>query len=163
MRKLSFLIVLCLAIFFSPEANARKGINVGDAAPDFNLPVYKQTTSLKLSSHKGKVVLLGFVDTCEPCRMQAQTLEAVRGHYGDRISVIAIVYEDVAGATNLYNRLNPKPRYPFVLDPEHTTEDTFGLWGDPQVAIINKDGRIAFKSYITDAGTLIKEIDKLLQ
>lgn len=161
MRKLSAAVVLFIGMFLVSEASARKEISIGEPAPDFNLPVYNQQKNLKLSDHKGKVVLLGFVDTCEPCRMQAQAMETVRQYYGDKVSVIAIVYEDASGTAELYGRLNPKPKYPLLLDPRHTTEDTFGLWGDPQVAIIDKNGKIAFKNYITDAKTLIKEIDKL--
>ena len=160
MRNIIIASVIVFSLFISAFAVAKE-IKVGEAAPEFNLPAYNQKNSVKLSDYKGKIVLVGFVDTCEPCRIQAQALETVRAHYGDKIAIIGIVYEDNNGTKQLVNMLNPKPQYPLALDPKHTTETSYGLWGDPQVAIIDKNGKIVFKNYLTEAKDLIKEIDKI--
>jgi peroxiredoxin len=160
MRNILVTVILVLSLLISAVAQAKE-VAVGEAAPDFHLPIYNQQNFLRLSDYKGKIVLLGFVDTCEPCRIQAQTLEEVRAHYGDKIAVIGIVYEDYNGTKQLVDMLNPKPKYPLALDPKQTMAASYGLWGDPQVAIIDKKGKIVYKNYITPADKLIQEIDKI--
>lgn len=160
MRNIAIVLVLIVSLFSSLSAVAKE-VGIGETAPDFHLPIYDQQNFLRLSDYKGKVVLLGFIDTCEPCRIQAQALETVRAHYGDKIVVIGIVYEDYNGTKQLVDMLNPKPKYPLALDPKQTMAASYGLWGDPQVAIIDKKGKIVYKNYITPADKLIQEIDKV--
>lgn len=157
---LAFLMVVALAL----PALAADEVKVGEKAPNFTLTSL-DGKKVSLSDYAGKVVVVGFVDTCEPCKVQAQELEKVRQQYAKnpKVAVLAIVFEDKKNTEALLKIMKPQARYPLLLDPNMTAAKSYGLWGDPQVAIVGKDGKIAFKNYITKADDLAKEVDRALR
>ncbi len=157
---LAFLLVVTLAL----PAWAADEVKVGEKAPNFTLTSL-DGKKVSLSDYAGKVVVIGFVDTCEPCRVQAQELEKVRQQFAKnpKVAILAIIFEGKTNTQGLLKIMNPQAQYPFLLDPDMTVAKSYGLWGDPQVAIVGKDGKIAFKDYITMANDLATEVDKALR
>lgn len=157
------ILALALALLLAVPAWAGQ-IKVGEKAPEFtyaNLDGKK----VSLSDYSGKVVVLGFVDTCPPCRDQAQELEKVRQKYekNPQVAVLSIIFEDQKGTRELLEQMKPKAQYPLLLDPQMSISKSYGIWGDPQVAVVDKKGNITFKNYITAASDLAREVDKALK
>src|SRR6202049_513872 len=76
----------------SPVATAP---TANQAAPDFTLPQL-DGQALRLSSYRGKVVLLDFwASWCEPCRVETPHLIELQQKYGDRgLQIIGVSMAD---------------------------------------------------------------------
>lgn len=159
----SFIALIIMLFIASPVLAARE-LKVGETAPDFALNAL-DGKNISLSALKGNLVVLGFVDNCEPCVDQAQELEKLRMQYSKkpRVTILGIVSQDKSGTNKLLHSMNPKAGYPLLLDPQMSTQKAYGLRGDPQVVLINAAGHIAFKSYSISAGELASEVEKLLK
>lgn len=157
-------IALIIMLFIAFPALAAKELKVGETAPDFTLNAL-DGENISLSGLKGKLVVIGFVDNCEPCVEQAQELEKLRMQYikNLKIAILGIVSQDKNGTNKLLQQMNPKAGYHLLLDPKISVQKAYGLRGDPQVVIVNAAGHIAFKSYSIAAGELASEIEKLLK
>lgn len=157
-------IALIMMLFIASPVLAAKELKVGEVAPDFTLNTLKGTNII-LSGFKGKLVVIGFVDNCEPCVAQAEELEKLRMQYSKNpeVVVMGIVSQDKSGTNKLLQQMNPKAGYPLVLDPKISVQKAYGLRGDPQIVIVNTAGNIAFKSYTISAKDLALEVEKLLK
>ncbi|WP_047985220.1 TlpA family protein disulfide reductase [Ornithinibacillus californiensis] len=70
--------------------SSASGINKGDPAPDFELPLLTGEM-VKLSELKGKKVLINFWATwCPPCKEEMPEMQEFYEEYGDEITIIAI-------------------------------------------------------------------------
>lgn len=153
-----------LTIMLVLPAWAVNEVKVGEKAPDFTLSTLGGE-KMSLSSYKGKIVVIGFVDTCEPCKIQAQELEKLRIEYqkNPKVVILGVVFEDKRGTTKLLRATDPKPQYPLLLDPKMSTFKSYGLKGEPVVVIVDSGGNVSFKNYIIRAAELSKEVNKLLR
>jgi len=140
----------------SPSAN--------HMAPDFILPQL-DGQDLRLSSYRGKVVLLDFwASWCEPCRVETPHLIELQQKYGDRgLQIIGVSMDDSADpARAFYQQFHMN--YPVVMGNAKTGELYGGVLGLPIGFLINRDGRIHAKHIgATDPAVVEKEIATLLQ
>ena len=140
----------------SPSAN--------HMAPDFILPQLGGQ-DLRLSSYRGKVVLLDFwASWCEPCRVETPHLIELQQKYGDRgLQIIGVSMDDRADpARAFYQQFHMN--YPVVMGNAKTGELYGGVLGLPIGFLINRDGRIYAKHIgATDPAVVEKEIATLLQ
>ena len=69
-----------------------EGPGLGQAAPDFALRANGRQERVGLSQHRGKrpVVLIFGNMTCGPFRSQAEALEALHRHYGERVAFLTV-------------------------------------------------------------------------
>lgn len=162
MKKIFFL-CLVTALFALPVL-ALSEVKPGEKAPDFSLNTM-QGEKISLSGLNGKVIVIGFVDTCEPCEVLAQELEKLRAEHqkNSQVVILGIVSEDKKGTEKMLKELNPKPQYPMLIDPKMSVYKKYGLRGEPIAIIVDSKGIIAFKSFITKAEDLSKELNKLLK
>lgn len=162
MKKIMFLSLLTL-LFVLP-ALALSEVKQGEKAPDFSLNAL-QGEKISLSDFNGKVIVLGFVDTCGPCEILAQELEKLRVEHqkNSQVVILGIVSEDRKGTEKMLKELNPKPQYPMLLDPKMSAYKKYGLRGEPIAIIVDSKGVIAFKSFVIKAEDLSKELNKLLK
>lgn len=159
------LILFCfLTILLVLPALALSEVKRGEKAPDFSLSSL-QGEKISLSGLSGKVIVIGFVDTCEPCEVLAQELEKLRAENqkNSQVVILGIVSEDKNGTEKMLKELNPKPQYPMLSDPKMSVYKKYGLRGEPIAIIVDSKGIIAFKSFITKAEDLSKELNKLLK
>lgn len=153
MKKILFPIVLFTSLFYSITAQEQtvyeEGylVRLGDMAPDF---LIKEAAgkSYKLSSLKGKVVMLQFTASwCSVCRKEMPFIEEEIWLPGKKEGLIVIgIDRDEPLATVLKFSRDIGVTYPLALDPG---ADIFGLFaqkaaGVTRNVIIDRNGKIIF-------------------
>jgi len=121
---------------------------------------------VKLSSLKGKVVLLDFWATwCEPCKLEIPWFAEFQSKYGARgFQAVGVSVDDTV------EKLKPyvakfKMNYPVLLGLNHDDiQNAYGpLWGIPVTALISRDGKLCAKhSGMSSKQNFQKEIETLL-
>jgi len=102
---------------------------------------------VKLSSFKGKIILLNFWATwCGPCRAEIPALVELQKRYANDLVVLGFSVDDPVDKLRPY-ALAYKINYPILVGSgREEVQDAFGpLWGIPVSVIIARDGRIARK------------------
>ena len=133
-------------------------------APEFSLTDLNGQ-QLRLSSYKGKVVLLDFWATwCVPCRAEIPEFIALKNKYGAQgFEVIGISMDDGPDPVRAFYK-ELKMNYPVVMGDAKTGELYGGILGLPVCFIIDRNGRIVRKHVgPVDARVLEEEIQPLLQ
>ncbi len=123
-------------------ANAKKA-NLDFTVTDMN------GASVKLSSFKGKVILLDFWATwCPPCKAEIPGFVELQEAYRDKgLQVVGVSVDDTP------DKLKPfaseyKMNYPVLVGLERDDlQDAYGpMWGIPTTYLIARDGRICRKN-----------------
>ena len=108
--------------------------------------------AVRLSDQQGKVVVLDFWATwCGPCKSSFPTLQEVFEKYrsNDRVAIFALnTWERVGGRQReeLVKKFMAENKYTFPVLFDEGFVDRYGVEGIPTKFIIDKKGRIAFKS-----------------
>ncbi len=133
-------------------------------APDFTLPQL-DGKPLRLSSYRGKVVLLDFWATwCVPCREETPHFVELQQKYtGQGLQIIAVSMDDGPDPVRaFYGQFHMN--YPVVIGDAKTGELYGGVLGLPIAFTIGRDGRIVAKHMgATDPAVFEREITRLLQ
>lgn len=133
-------------------------------APDFILPQL-DGQDLRLSSYRGKVVLLDFwASWCEPCRVETPQLIELQQKYGDRgLQIIGVSMDDSPDPARVFYQ-QFHMNYPVVMGTAQTGELYGGVLGLPITFLIGRDGCIYSKHIgATSLAAFEKEIRSLLQ
>lgn len=138
------------------------GCSSGPKAPEVNLYPLGQTKSIKLSSFKGKVVLIDVWATwCGPCR---ETMPLIQQIYNDKrekgLEVVAVSGE-AAPTVEKYLKEN-QFTYPFYIDLDNSVNNSFGVAQLPTSIVIDRDGNIVFRGHPADEEKLRAAIDAAL-
>ena len=151
---------------FDGTADPNDTSMVGKMAPlDYTLKDLNGV-DVKLSSFRGKVILLNFWATwCGPCKVEIPDLvELQNEHTGDLVVLGFLSLDPVSQGTHDFVR-DYKMNYP-ILDGNgrEDVEEAFGpMWGLPTSVIIGRDGIIAAKySGIRSKSQLDEAIKALL-
>jgi len=109
MKKYFFLVT---AIVVTKIAGAQiggsriKGLKIGDKVPEViikNLYNYNNKSSIKLSSLKGKLVILDFwFSTCSGCIAKFPEMEEFQKQFGEKIQIIAVNHETKARVDSIF-------------------------------------------------------------
>ena len=124
-------------------ANSAFGVEVGETAPDFMLPVLGGESTRSLSDSRGKVRYLDFwASWCPPCRISVPEIVALQEALGsDRFTVIAInVDERLDDAVRFLKRY--PVNYENLSDSQGTTAQAYALRGMPASFVIDPEGRV---------------------
>jgi thiol-disulfide isomerase/thioredoxin len=145
-----------------PRANS-SGTQQHLLAPDFTLPRL-DGQDLRLSSYRGKVVLLDFWATwCDPCREETPHFVELQQAYGDRgLQIIGVSMDDSPDPVRpFYQQFHMN--YPVVMGTAKTGELYGGVLGLPIAFLIGRDGPIYAKHVgATDPAVFEKDIKILL-
>jgi peroxiredoxin len=157
-----------LALFLSLTAPLSADLaapNDRKPAPDFAL-IDSTGASIKLSAHKGKVVLLDFWETyCGGCMTEIPWYVEFENKY-KRNGLDAIgVSMDEDGWKSVKPFLQKMPvNYPIVIGNPELAKSYGGLTSMPVTLLIDRDGRIAdFHVGMVDKSVFEGEIRTLLQ
>jgi len=138
----------------SPTTSTQVTASTGAAAaPDFTLPVVTSgglsSQSLTLSSFRGKVVLLEFMEPwCPHCQNMAPVLEKLYTQYGSSNVVFISVSGPWQGATADDTARFIKDHgstWSYVYDSSGTIMSEYGVQSTPTFFIIGKNGSIVAK------------------
>jgi cytochrome c biogenesis protein CcmG, thiol:disulfide interchange protein DsbE len=118
------------------------GVAVGEAAPDFALERLDTSGEIRLSSLRGKVVVLNFwASWCEPCKEEAPVLERTWSEHGpDDLVVVGVDWKDLGSAARRFAE-RYRMTYPLVRNGQELTRP-YGLTGVPETFVIDRKGRI---------------------
>jgi len=120
---------------------------------------------VKLSSYKGKIILLNFWATwCEPCKYEIPDLISLQEQYADDLVVLGFSVDDTPEQLKAY-AAEYKVNYPMLVGSGHeNVQDAYGpMWGIPVTIVIARDGTIARKqSGIRTREQFEREIKALL-
>lgn len=136
-------VALVLVVVFPRGTGPQKGL----AAPDFTLGA-STGGSVTLSSYRGSVVLLEFMDVdCSFCQAEAQdVLRYVFENYSSRARFLSVDV-DFVGATDTMDRINVfrttyGVAWTYVLDSSHSVGPMYGITGTPTTFILDRNGVI---------------------
>ncbi|MHC2991787.1 hypothetical protein OB13_09390 [Pontibacter sp. HJ8] len=132
------------------------------AAPDWQLPLFGSSESLKLSQLKGKVVLLEFWNkNCGYCISAVPKLNAITGKFRHKnFMVLGInLHDKKEDVDNFYSR--NKPGYQTVLEGGKVAE-AYGVGFYPVVVLLDKQGKVVYTGGI-DEQVLGKHIQEALK
>ncbi len=139
------------AALFSPSVEAAAGVCEAKTKPanlDFTLKDMNGK-NVKLSSFKGKVILLDFWATwCGPCKLEIPGFVELQDKYGKNgLQVIGVSVDDTVDKLKPY-AAQYKMNYPILqgLGHDDMVDDAFGpMFGIPTTFLIGRDGNICRK------------------
>lgn len=128
----------------SDDAAIKAGLLPADKAPeapDWELKTVDGGT-MKLSDHRGKVVILDFWDTwCPPCRAEIPGFVEMQKKYGDKLVIIGAAFgnegpEAVKSFIKEYGM-----NYPVVYVTAQVNQMYGGIQSIPTTFVIDKNGK----------------------
>ena len=127
---------------------------------DFDLRRLGAPGSLKLSSLKGKVVVVNFwASWCEPCKSEAPRFQSAFERYRNRVEFIGIDTSDYSGdAGRFLQRYGVT--YPNVRDPDRSVLGKYGGLPIPRTFVISRNWQVT--GYIFGEARA-EEIDSAIQ
>ena len=165
---IAILVLLAAGLYL--RVHRRGGTRTGSgtqqhsAAPDFSLPQVNGQ-SLRLSSYRGKVVLLDFWATwCTPCREEIPHLVELQNKYRDQgLQIIGVSMDDSPDPVrDFYQRF--QMNYPVVMGNADIGELYGGVLGLPIALVIDRDGRVYAKHIgATEASVLEQDVVAVLR
>ncbi len=110
-------------------------------APEFSLPRLDREGSLSLRSLRGKAVVVNFwASWCEPCKEEADELEAIwRKYRRHGLVVVGVDSRDFTSAARRFARRYGMT-YPIVHDGPGKVADRYRLEGFPETFVIDRRG-----------------------
>lgn len=135
-----------ITITVSKGPRPASGSAVGDTANDFTLPLMNGG-SAKLSSFRGKVVLINFWATwCGPCVREMPDIQQLQAHYGSNLVVLAVSV-DGAGDNQEVKDFVANNGYTFRILRDYNGAVKAGTYpsnGIPLTVIVDKYGVISY-------------------
>ena len=146
MKSFRFLLIALLGLGvagFPGCTDSPSGGMTGKPAPDFTIQDYERKVSLH--DYRGKVVLLNLWATwCPPCIEEIPDLNKLQSRMGDKISIIAVSYDDTEGAYRKFLR-DHKLDFMTVHDRDKKLKELYQPTGPPESYVIDRSGRILRK------------------
>jgi cytochrome c biogenesis protein CcmG/thiol:disulfide interchange protein DsbE len=137
---------------------------VGQAAPDFSLPVFHGGTGiasrLELRALRGNVVVLDFwASWCRPCTVQSGILSDMAAHQPDSVVFVGVNTADNPTRAREFAERQKLP-YAAVLDTGEVAE-AYGANSLPTLVVIDPSGRVvSAASRVMSASEVQKAIAK---
>ncbi len=139
---------------------------IGDEAPDFELPALEGDGTVRLSDFRGRPVVLNFwASYCKPCRDEFPLFkEALRKHTDEDLAVVGVAFEDIPSDSRAFVR-KLRADWPNGVDERGAVgRNDYGIRALPQTFFIRRDGTIAdrFFAGLTSEADLQEPLEKIL-
>ncbi len=116
---------------------------IGAQAPDFT--VQDSDRTLSLHDYRGKIVVLNLWATwCGPCLDEIPDLDLLQKRMGDKITIVAVSYDDKASDYQQFIREHPMA-FITVHDRDRKLKDLYQPTGPPETYVIDRSGKILRK------------------
>jgi peroxiredoxin len=164
MKRIAIVIAVALFMFgwIAFRHSARRSPTSG-LAPDFSLTDLSGR-ALRLSDHRGKVVILDFWATwCEPCKEEIPLFIQMQNHYAAQgLQVIGISMDDEDKPVRDFQQ-QYKMNYPVARGTAELAGQYGGVLGLPITFVIDRRGQIAARHIGAVKISVIEaEVQKLL-
>ncbi|MFD3445667.1 peroxiredoxin family protein [Microbacteriaceae bacterium 4G12] len=131
------------------EVMANAGLEIGKAAPDFELQAL-DGSKMKLSDLKGKKVILNFWATwCPPCKEEVPEMQAFYEKHKDNVVILAVNYtiSEKAGAEEKVKNFAKENgvTFPILLDTTSNVGNMYKVISLPTSYFIDTNGVIRQK------------------
>ena len=138
-------LLLAWSLLHDEGGDLAKRANRGDrpGAPDFTLERLDRHGQLRLSSLRGKAVVLNvWASWCGPCKEEAPYLEQVWQQNRDRdLVVVGLDAKDFRADARRFAR-RYELSFPLVYDGPGNTIDGYGVTGFPETFVIDREGKV---------------------
>jgi cytochrome c biogenesis protein CcmG, thiol:disulfide interchange protein DsbE len=138
-------ILLAWSLLHDEGGDLMKRANRGDrpSAPDFTLERLDANRQLRLSSLRGKAVVLNvWASWCGPCKEEAPYLEEVwQRNRGRGLVVVGLDAKDFRADARRFAR-RYELSFPLVYDGPGDTIDGYGVTGFPETFVIDREGEV---------------------
>lgn len=137
---------------------------VGQPAPDFQLPRLDGRGTIRLSELRGRPVVVNFwASWCNPCRQEFPLLRAARAkHRRAGLEVIGISYRDIPSDARAFAR-SENATWPLARDPGGAVAAGYGVRAIPQTFFVGRDGIVAARVFgLTSARDLDDTLAEIL-
>jgi cytochrome c biogenesis protein CcmG/thiol:disulfide interchange protein DsbE len=138
---------------------------VGDQAPDFEVPALDGDGQVRLSDFRGTPVVLNFwASWCNPCREEFPVLRRAAEKYGGDVAIVGVTYKDIPSDSRAFAR-KEKADWALGEDDRGTVgAEEYGVRALPQTFFIDADGRIVDRVFgITSDAALRGPLERLLR
>ena len=138
---------IVLVIVFAPNiieyALENSSLEIGSAAPDFELTALTGET-IRLSQFQGRPVLLSFGATwCPDCRAEAPLIEALHKSQPDLIVLLVDIKEEAGIVQGFADEFGIT--HPILLDQDGKVSEGYQVFAIPTELFIDKDGIVRAK------------------
>ena len=126
------------------KSNVAKDFTGGKrpVAVDFTLKRLNGDGSLKLSSLRGKVVVINFwASWCDPCKSEAPRFQAAYEHYGNRVAFVGVDTTDYSGDARAF-LARYGVSYPNVRDTNGRVLHGYGGLPIPRTFVVARSGKV---------------------
>lgn len=136
--------VLALLIY-GIAASGSGSLQIGDEAPDRELPTLDGEATGSLADHRGKWVFVNFwASWCEPCRTESPELQRFHDeHSGEGFTVLGINTEDATDDALAF-RDEFDLTFPMLRDAEGERRDAWAMTGLPENFLVDPEGNLAY-------------------
>ena len=160
----AFAVVLGLVALFAMGIQVRSAQPVDRGlAPQFSIPLFDGGT-FSLADHRGQVVVVNFwASWCQPCRLEAATLQNAYLKYKDRgVVFVGVDYVDTEKEARAYIK-EFQITYPNGPDIGTETARKYHIQGVPETYFIGRDGML-YGNHIgpIDERTLSARLEELV-
>jgi cytochrome c biogenesis protein CcmG/thiol:disulfide interchange protein DsbE len=164
--------VVALAGWFFATRSSSKGLRVvatsptsgfqaGDIAPHFVVRDVMGGPDIDSRAFAGRPVVLTFwASWCAPCRKEFPLLKAAAAEYPD-LAIVGVTFRDIPSDSRDFVREQDAP-WPNGRDSGIDVASAFGVRAVPQMFFIDRDGRIAARSFgVTSKAQLDEQIAQI--
>jgi peroxiredoxin len=143
-RYLSSSALFALTILLAAPASQAAMPKIGAAAPDFALKS-SSGKNLKLSEHRGEVVMINFWATwCGPCRQELPLLNRLHEQYRKAgFTLLGVNIDDRPDAARTMAR-SLGISFPVLFDSEKQVSRLYDVNAMPSTVLIDRDGKVRY-------------------
>jgi cytochrome c biogenesis protein CcmG/thiol:disulfide interchange protein DsbE len=140
----SLLVLLTWKVIQNDKKNVAQDFTSGKQpmAVDFNLERLNGPGSLRLSSLRGKVVVINFwAAWCDPCKSEAPRFQSAFERYRGRVAFVGVDANDFSGDARAFlTRYGVS--YPNVRDPAGRVLHDYGGLPIPRTFVVARSGKV---------------------